>query len=65
MGYEMLQTFGFVGAMIKFLVKEVREMMGWLETNGYKVDIPALRRSYPELQDFPTFLKENSGFKEN
>jgi len=65
MGYEMPQTFGFVGAMIKFMVKEVREMMGWLETNGYKVDIPALRRSYPELQDFPTFLKESSGFKKN
>jgi uncharacterized protein YbjT (DUF2867 family) len=63
MGYEMPQTFWFVGAAIKFMVKEVRDMMGWLETNGYKVDIPALRKSYPELQDFSTFLKENSGFE--
>jgi uncharacterized protein YbjT (DUF2867 family) len=63
MGYEMPRTFRFVGAMIKFMLKEVREMMGWLETSGYKVDIPALRKSYPELQDFSTFLKENSGFK--
>jgi len=63
MGYEMPKTFRFVGAMIKFMLKEVREMMGWLETSGYKVDIPALRKSYPGLQDFSTFLKENSGFK--
>jgi hypothetical protein len=63
MGYEMPQTFRFVGAAIKFMLKDVREMMSWLGTSGYKVDIPALRKSYPELQDFSTFLKDSSGFE--
>jgi hypothetical protein len=37
MGHEMPQTFPFIGAAIKFLVEDVRETTGWLETNGYKI----------------------------
>ena len=63
MGYEMPQTFGFVGAALRFMIKDVKEMTEWSKKYGYKVDIPALRKSYPQLQDFQMFLKESSSFE--
>lgn len=65
MGYELPQTYGFVGPLIRTLFKEVRDMMGWLKTDGFKVDIPALRAAFPsvDIQDFSTWLKVSSQFK--
>jgi hypothetical protein len=36
-----------------------------LKTDGFKVDIPALKASFPamEIQDFPTWLEESSKFE--
>ncbi|KAF3491389.1 uncharacterized protein GIQ15_00906 [Arthroderma uncinatum] len=63
MGYDMPQTYSFVGSMIRFLIKDAREMMAWLATVGYQVDIPTVRESYAGLRNFATYLKESSGFK--
>lgn len=63
MGYEMPRTFGFVGPLIRILVKEVRDMMGWVKTDGFKVDIAALRGQFPGIQDFASWLKESSQYE--
>jgi uncharacterized protein YbjT (DUF2867 family) len=34
------------------------KMMEWFENEGYKADIPALRRLYPTLHTFEAFLRE-------
>lgn len=65
MGYELPQTYGFVGPLLRTLLKEVRDMMEWLKTDGFKVDIPALKAAFPamDIQDFQTWLVESSKFE--
>jgi uncharacterized protein YbjT (DUF2867 family) len=62
MGYDLPETFGFVGAGIKFMVKEVGTMFNWFRDEGYAVNIPELRKEEPRLQDFSKWLKESSKF---
>ncbi|TVY83967.1 Nitrogen metabolite repression protein nmr [Lachnellula suecica] len=62
-GYPMPETFGFVGSGIKFMSKEMGTMFQWFKDVGYGVDIPALRKEEPQLQDFGTWLKQSSGFR--
>ncbi len=61
-GYDMPETYGFVGAGIKLMSKEMSTMFNWFKTDGYRVDILALRKEIPELQGFRTWLKESSQF---
>jgi uncharacterized protein YbjT (DUF2867 family) len=63
LGYDMPETFWFVGSGIKFMVKEMGTMFAWFKDEGYGADIPALRKEEPRLQDFGTWLKESSQFK--
>jgi uncharacterized protein YbjT (DUF2867 family) len=65
LGYEMPKTFGIVGSAIKFMLKDVGTMFAWFKDEGYGADIPALRKEEPRLQDFGTWLKETSPFKED
>lgn len=37
-------------------------MFEWFRTGWFGADIEALREEVPELQDFKTRLKEDSGF---
>jgi uncharacterized protein YbjT (DUF2867 family) len=63
MGYNMPETFGFVGSGIKLASKEMGSMFSWFKTDGYGVDIQKLKQEEPKLQNFSTWLKNNSGFK--
>jgi uncharacterized protein YbjT (DUF2867 family) len=62
-GYDMPTTFSWVGSALKLALKEMGTMFEWFRTDGYGVDIQALRKEYPELQDFRTWLKESSKFQ--
>jgi uncharacterized protein YbjT (DUF2867 family) len=62
MGSDLPQTYGFVGSGIKWMVKEVGTMFNWFRDEGYGVDIQALRKEEPRLQDFSKWLKESSKF---
>jgi len=64
LGYDMPETYGFVGTGIQYMIKEVGTMFAWFKDVGYAADIPALRKEEPKLQDFGTWLKDTSGFKE-
>ena len=55
-------VFGFMGSFLKYMVTELGLMLNWFGTDGYKVDIPALRKTYPGLMDFETWMKEKSPF---
>jgi uncharacterized protein YbjT (DUF2867 family) len=64
MGFEMPQTFWFVSAIMKLMVKEMDLMSTWLKYEGCGVDIPSLRKEEPRLQNFEMWLRESSQFKE-
>ncbi|KAI9786101.1 MAG: hypothetical protein M1835_003153 [Candelina submexicana] len=62
-GREMPTTFMFVGNAIKWAIRDMGMMFAWFKSDGMKADIPALRKQFPELQDFRRWLRESSGFK--
>jgi uncharacterized protein YbjT (DUF2867 family) len=53
-----------VGKGLKYFVGDLGHMFDWLEKDGFKADIPSLRKEYPELQTFQEWLKQNSGWKQ-
>jgi len=63
LGTEMPSTYQFVGSALLWAVKELGTMFKWFADVGYGVDIQALRREEPKLQDFGTWLRESSGFR--
>ena len=62
-GQALTPTFGFLGTALKLAMKEIRLMLQWFETDGYAVDIPALRKIHPDLLDFKTWIVEDSPFE--
>jgi uncharacterized protein YbjT (DUF2867 family) len=64
-GHPAAITYGFLGSALKWAMKEMGTMIEWFRTDGYKVDIPALRREETELCDFERWLRERSGWAQN
>jgi hypothetical protein len=62
LGQDLPETYGFVGSGIKYMVSEVGTMFKWFKDVGYGVDIQALRKEEPRLQNLSTWLKESSKF---
>jgi len=63
-GKSLPETYGFVGRVIKWLAYEqLGYMFDWFKTDGYSVDIKALRASHPSLKDFRAWLAEESAWK--
>ncbi|KAI1089941.1 NAD(P)-binding protein [Rostrohypoxylon terebratum] len=64
-GKELPQAWWVVGWAVRGLVaaKHVGKMFSWFETTGYGVDIEALRKWEPRVQDFETWLRESSKFE--
>jgi uncharacterized protein YbjT (DUF2867 family) len=57
-------TYWVFGSALKWAMKELGAMIEWFQTEGYGVDIPALRKEEPELCDFERWLRERSGWAE-
>ncbi|KAI0468327.1 hypothetical protein F4859DRAFT_524585 [Xylaria cf. heliscus] len=51
-------TFSFLGSALTFLVPELRLMIGWFSSDGYRADIKACRADYPELLTFGKWLEK-------
>ena len=62
MGSDLPETYGFLGAGIKYMVKEVGTMFDWFKDEGYGVNIPELKKEEPKLQNLSEWLKESSKF---
>lgn len=62
-GQEIPSTYGFVGSLIKNAVGDLRHMFNWFVSDGFGADVPALRKRYPFLKDFKTWLEEESAWK--
>lgn len=62
-GRKMPKTFSFMGHVIQFMVKELGIMFKWFGDVGYKADIDNCRQLNPAMQNFETWLREESKFK--
>jgi uncharacterized protein YbjT (DUF2867 family) len=63
-GKKMPSTFGLVGSMIEYMVKEMGTMFKWFKDVGYKADIAENKRLNPSMRNFETWLREESKFNE-
>ncbi|KAE8362111.1 nmrA-like family protein [Aspergillus caelatus] len=59
-GEDIPMTFGFLAHLLMFMVKDVGNMYRWFYKNGYKADIHMLKKVYPELKDFGTWLEKDT-----
>lgn len=55
-------TFGLLGKALKHGVSEVGTMVQWFKDEGYKADIPQIKKAYPEMMDLETWLRTKSAF---
>jgi uncharacterized protein YbjT (DUF2867 family) len=63
-GKDMPETFGFVGSAIKVILREqLGDMFTWFKEKGFGADLPALRKEFPFLLSFETWLAKESKFR--
>lgn len=63
-GKDLPQTFTFLGGALLWGIKDVGLMFEFFEKEGYGADIEATKKDVPSLQDFETWLKESSKWKD-
>lgn len=61
-GRDVPLTFNFVSRILFWMMKDLGLMFQWFYDSGYGADIEALRKIRPELQNFESWLENESGF---
>ncbi|KAI0392933.1 hypothetical protein F5Y17DRAFT_459378 [Xylariaceae sp. FL0594] len=64
-GHQPPQTYSIFGSILTSIVSEMRLMIGWFASDGYKADIPQRRAEIPEMLEFKQWLAQESGFVKN
>ena len=64
-GHGAPNTFSFVGSGLFWVSKELSTMFRWFQTDGYNVDIAALKKEHPGLQTLGDWIVNESAFKKN
>jgi len=62
-GYGAPNTFTFLGSGLLWASKELGSMFRWFQTDGYSVDIAALKKEHPGLQTLGDWIVKESAFK--
>ncbi|GLA99141.1 hypothetical protein AtubIFM61612_010763 [Aspergillus tubingensis] len=62
-GQPLPMTFRPICSLFMAMMKDMGYMFQWFRNEGYRADIPKLREIHPEIMDFATWLKKESGFK--
>lgn len=64
-GQEIPSTYSFVGSTLRFMLwEQLGIMFKWFVTHGFGADISTLRQRYPFMQDFRTWVAEESAWKQ-
>ncbi|TKA22484.1 hypothetical protein B0A50_07949 [Salinomyces thailandicus] len=61
-GQPMDGTFWFLGSVLKYMVAELGTMINWFGSDGYKANIPELKKMHPGLMDLETWIEKESAF---
>lgn len=63
-GGKIPRTYSFFGTLAKWaMADELGKMFAWFKSTGFEVDVPALKKSYPFLKDFRSWLEEESAWR--
>lgn len=62
-GQEVPATFPWLAAVIRWMVADLHHMFAWWRTDGFGVDVRALKRRYPFLKDYRAWLTEESAWR--
>lgn len=62
-GGDIPTTWGILGRLVLATSKEMDTMFSFFQGEGYDADIEALRRQYPKLKDFRTWLETSPYMK--
>ncbi|KAK3619790.1 hypothetical protein LTR56_022397 [Elasticomyces elasticus] len=61
-GSAMDGTFWFLGSFLKYMVAELGTMINWFGSDGYKANIPELKKMHPGLLTMEEWIKQKSAF---
>lgn len=61
-GQPIPTTFGVLASTFMASMKDFGYMFRWFHDEGYKADIPELKKINPDLKDFETWLEKESEF---
>ncbi|KAI0405635.1 hypothetical protein F4802DRAFT_606666 [Xylaria palmicola] len=61
-GHPAPETFSMLGSALTFMVPELRVMISWFASDGYRANIEARRADYPGLLSFERWLERESLF---
>ncbi|KAL9118533.1 MAG: hypothetical protein Q9187_004924 [Circinaria calcarea] len=61
-GRELPVTYGVLGGLVRWGVKEMGLMVKWFEEVGYGADVEECRRLNPEMRDFGKWLRDSKAF---
>lgn len=64
-GQQIPSTFGFVGSGIKWASKDMGMMFNWLGNIGFGTNVPEVRKRYPFMKDFGTWLETESAWRKS
>ncbi|KAK7710485.1 hypothetical protein SLS64_000175 [Diaporthe eres] len=61
-GSDMPTTYGVVGSLTLWALKDIGTMFKWMDSEGFGANVEELRREYPGMIDFGTYLEKYSGY---
>jgi len=64
-GKPLPHSWNILGKFMLWMITDLRLMFAWFDKEGYGADIAELRKEFPPLMDFETWLREESGWKED
>ena len=62
-GEALTPTWSILGSALKLASSELRAMINWFGSEGYGVDIEAVKKTHPALIDLKTWVAEDSKFE--
>lgn len=61
--YPLGTTYSVLGSALTWAVAEMGHMIGWFASDGYRADIPKLRKIHPGLLNMQQWIEQKSAFK--
>jgi uncharacterized protein YbjT (DUF2867 family) len=62
-GLEIATTYSWLGGLIRWMVGDLHHMFAWFRSDGFGTDVVHLRKRYPFIKDFRSWLREESTWK--